>query len=179
MTTSLQKMADAWGWSRPAVQRFIARLEDETLVDTRKGKAGTEISLTKPSSYIRQVADDLHKSDTPPDTPQDDLFSTPDVIAGRKFVYTKKTALPHDFELPKPWGVWAMESHSMTRPEVIDQAIRFKSYWIDKAETVRGKKKNWPLVWQNWIASPYRKAPEQAAAETDGFMAEMRRKHGA
>jgi DNA-binding Lrp family transcriptional regulator len=171
---SYGEMAKQFGWSRSKVQRFLAKVEAADLATRRTiqvdGSERLEISV---KNEIVQVI-----PDTPSDTPQVEMFDQPDRVNEAYCRYEKPTPLPDDFKLPRSWGEWAMEECGMTRDEVRAQASRFRAYWIDAAETKKGRKKVWALAWRNWIRSPYRKPIEQVTAETDGLMDEMRAKYG-
>lgn len=167
LALSLRAISRGLNWHPQKTSRFIKMLEYNGLF--------SDGIVTKVSQKNMSDRPDLVTADN---TNVFDLFAEPDKLNEKPYRYEKPTPLPANFDLPKSWGEWAMEVHGLTRDEVIIQRDQFRGYWIDKSSTQKGKKKIWALTWRKWIASPYRKAPEQAAAETDGFMAAMRRKHG-
>lgn len=61
----------------------------------------------------------------------------------------KGTRLPEEWELPRPWGVWALQA-GLTIPEVREQGARFKDYWHG-VPGAKGRKADWQATWRNWI----------------------------
>lgn len=47
MITSIQKLADRWGWSRQRAKRFLELLRDETMITTESTTHGTTVTLVK------------------------------------------------------------------------------------------------------------------------------------
>ena len=65
---------------------------------------------------------------------------------------TKKgTRLSENWTLPKLWGEWAT-SQLLNRKETLDQADRFRDYWI-AIPGQRGVKRDWLATWRNWVRS--------------------------
>lgn len=61
----------------------------------------------------------------------------------------KGTRLAEEWELPRPWGIWALEQ-GLTIPEVREQGARFKDYWRG-VPGAKGRKADWEATWRNWI----------------------------
>lgn len=49
--TSLQKLADRWGWSRSKVNRFLCDLKSEQMLDKKRNARGTVLTIEKYSIY--------------------------------------------------------------------------------------------------------------------------------
>lgn len=49
--TSLQKLADRWGWSRGKVRRFFDDLESEHMVSTKRDARGTTLTIVNYGFY--------------------------------------------------------------------------------------------------------------------------------
>lgn len=80
----------------------------------------------------------------------------------------KGARLQKDWELPKSWGVWALEQNkALTTDDIRKEANKFKNHWLAKA----GKdavKLDWYATWRNWITSDFVKPsgsppPEESA----------------
>ena len=167
LTLSIRALSRGLGWHPQKTSRFLKMLEYSQLI--KDGFVTLAVQENKGDSADHVTAD-LGG--------QIELFGEPDRLNEKPYSYPKPKPLPVNFKLPKSWGEWAMEAHGLSRQEVLAECDKFRGYWIDKSGTVKGRKKVWALVWRKWIASPYRKAPDQAVSETDGFMQEMRIKHG-
>lgn len=62
LTHSLRFMADAWGWKKDAVKRFIGRLESETMIATATETGQLVITICNYNEY--QSNEDLDATDT-------------------------------------------------------------------------------------------------------------------
>lgn len=167
LNLSLRGLSRGLNWHPQKTSRFLKMLEYSQLY-----KDG-----------IVTLADKQNKADksdlvTADRDGQMELFAEPDRLNETPYSYPKPTPLPVNFKLPKSWGEWAMEAHGLSRDEVLVERDKFHGYWVDKSGTVKGRKKVWALTWRKWIASPYRQAPDQSVANTDGFGEELRMKYG-
>lgn len=57
LASSIRFMADAWGWSKSAVDRFLKRLENRDMIGTATGTAFTLITIRKYNEYQGSPAD--------------------------------------------------------------------------------------------------------------------------
>lgn len=68
-----------------------------------------------------------------------------------------------DWQLPRPWGDWALAEFSAWTPEKVRvEAEKFRDHWVAKT----GKdatKADWLATWRNWCRSDiaHRDAPKQ------------------
>lgn len=62
---------------------------------------------------------------------------------------SKGRCLPKDWQLPRSWGIWAMEELGFTEDEVRYQADKFRDHWV--STTRNPAKKDWPATWRNWM----------------------------
>lgn len=67
LCASYRQMADAWGWSLGAVQRFLTRLKTDTMIETQADTGKMIITICNYDKY----QDDTLEADTPSDTPSD------------------------------------------------------------------------------------------------------------
>jgi hypothetical protein len=62
--------------------------------------------------------------------------------------------LPDDWQLPKPWGDWALTEYPAWTADIVRlEAAKFADHWHAKA----GKdatKTDWEATWRNWCRSP-------------------------
>ena len=80
----------------------------------------------------------------------------------------KATRLPDDWQLPKPWGDWAVAEEQLSPPEVRRIAEQFKDYWL-AAPTSKGMKRDWQATWRNWVRNHAdRQKPQKGDRESFG-----------
>jgi hypothetical protein len=61
------------------------------------------------------------------------------------------TRLLKDWQLPKPWGEWALtEQPSWDAAHVRMVAAKFRDHWVAKAGK-DGRKLDWEATWRNWV----------------------------
>ncbi len=61
----------------------------------------------------------------------------------------KGTRLPPDWQLPRPWGEWAMLELGMKPDAIRHEAGKFHDYWIAKTGP-NATKLDWAATWRNW-----------------------------
>lgn len=61
----------------------------------------------------------------------------------------KGKRLSQEWDLPRPWGEWAM-AQGMSREAVIRECDKFKDFWISKSGP-NATKVDWQATWRNWI----------------------------
>lgn len=81
---------------------------------------------------------------------------------------SRGTELAKDWELPIPWGMWAMqEIPGLTVSDVKKEAAKFRDHWYSKS----GKdaiKRDWEATWRNWMRSDYIKpSGKKPAGQSD------------
>lgn len=62
---------------------------------------------------------------------------------------SRGSRLPRDWQLPRPWGQWAVDA-GMAETRVRSEAEVFRDYWIAKPGK-DGTKLDWEATWRNWI----------------------------
>ena len=156
--------------ARHEMARLVAKTEEQA-VKTEQQPAKTEEQPAKHEEQAEQPAPETPAAPvpvvvkkSPEPAPQQALpiicepqtpAATPQhgelLPAETKSERTKRaTRLPDDWQLPRAWGVWAMQEMGMTEDAVRWEADKFADYW--HARSGQGATKmNWHATWRNWI----------------------------
>jgi len=80
---------------------------------------------------------------------------TDDDAAGAAPTTSKKGhRLPEGWQLPRPWGEWALAEYPAWTPEIVRlEAAKFADHWHAKAGK-DASKTDWEATWRNWCRSP-------------------------
>lgn len=140
---SYRFMAERWGWSLGKVQRFLRRLETDTMVGTKSDTGALVITICNYDKYQRVSLPADTQADTPPDTAAiRDRYRLED--RKDKKVLSETTSLR---EAAKP-------AREAGRQRIAEQdgfaAILSKTISPDRAAAIAGhrKKNRWPLTEQ-------------------------------
>lgn len=99
-----------------------------------------------PEPAPQQALPIICEPQTPAATPQQGEL----LPAEPKSERTKRaTRLPEDWQLPRSWGIWAMERFGFTEDQVRYQADKFRDHWT--STTRNPAKKDWFGTWRNWM----------------------------
>lgn len=161
LCVSIRQLADAWGWSKSAVDRFLTRLETETMLEREAGHGRLVITIRNYAKYQDGEKAQRDTSGTPTGTPaghQRDIkeqgnkeTSDPNGSQSRKRV-DAKFSIPADWVLPP-------------RSELPPKARALADEWSDASYETQGeaffgfwrsdgrKYKDWTLVWANRIVA--------------------------
>ena len=82
--TSLQSLADRWGWSRGKVRRFLDDLKSEQMISKKRHSNGTLITLIKYGNYQDSRHTKQHTCDTPTDISRTSRGHKQDIIEDTK-----------------------------------------------------------------------------------------------
>lgn len=163
LSHSVRYISGVWGWPKSSVQRFLKCLEMRTMIETDNGTGQLIITICNYDEYQRGLSasgtvdgtvdgtevgqkwDKTNKETNKQilDTPSGDLFST--ASKAKK----KGTRLDDNWQLPKPWGEWAIEE-GFSEFQIRRQAETFKDYWIAQPGQ-KGVKRDWFATWRNWM----------------------------
>lgn len=79
---------------------------------------------------------------------------------------TRGTRLPKDWQLPRAWGLWAIEQRPAWTPDHVRAiADKFRDHWTAKAGR-DATKVDWEATWRNWVRNEAgRTAPQQTRAD--------------
>lgn len=146
------------GWRHARCDQEIEKMQDKQAkarasaqASVNARKANAERSLNVRSTNVELP------TPTPTPTP---VFEAPPV--GK----AKAKRLSPDWQLPKPWGEWALDAMTWDAATVRLEAEKFKDYWTAKS----GKdatKLDWEATWRNWCRSarPTKQSFAQQAAD--------------
>jgi hypothetical protein len=182
LSHSIRYMADVWGWPKSNAQRFLNRLKSDHMIDTDTRSGQLIITICNYEEYQGQPEGQFEESGTDTgtivgqsrdktnketnkqilDTPSGDLFSKPSKAK------KKATRLDDDWQLPKSYGVWAVEQ-GFSEFQIRRQAETFKDYWIG-VSGAKGVKLDWFATWRNWMRrvqnTPTGRSQQQQPQET-------------
>ena len=154
---SVRFIANAWGWDRSAVDRYLTRLKTETMIETETETGQSIITICNYSTFqdepdytetavetavetgARQQRD---SSETK--TKNDKNDKNEKKVGPRK----RGTRLPESWVLPKTWGTWALEQ-GLSENEIRFEAEKFRDHWT--SATSKATKLDWLATWRNWI----------------------------
>ena len=110
-------------------------------------RGGTANSLKYNTTHQTTACDLLeHSQISEPEEKEEPIGSSK-----KKPSSTEKAArLPDDWQLPKPWGEWAVAEERLSASEVRRVAEQFKDYWL-AAPGSKGMKRDWQATWRNWV----------------------------
>ena len=94
--TSLQSLADRWGWSRGKVRRFLDDLKSEQMINKKRHSNGTLITIIKYGDYQDSRHTKQHTYDTPADISRTSRGHKQDIKEDIKEDIKKKEAPPLD-----------------------------------------------------------------------------------
>lgn len=69
LCVSIRQLADEWGWSKSAVDRFLTRLETETMIEREAGQGRCILTVSNYAKYQDGDKADRDTSGTPTGTP--------------------------------------------------------------------------------------------------------------
>lgn len=163
---SIRFMAEAWGWHRTRVDRFLRELKIETMIETETETGITIITICNYDEYQRVSLPDRDKKRPADETlarhERDKLediknIKSPSLRSGEGATEKRSTRLPDDWKPSEADVETAVASIGCQRvPAEID---KFRDYWRAKPGS-GGKKLDWDATWRNWI----RRAAEDSAA---------------
>lgn len=171
LAASIRFMADAWGWEKSTVDRFLKRLEKRDMIGTDSGTGVSIVTIRKYNDYQGGAADsgtaEKPKRDSSGTaagqtrTPEEIPEGKREANASLQKTDAAGSRLPKDWFLSMELGEWAM-AQGMTRDEIRSEADKFRDYWIG-VPGAKGRKADWPATWRNWARK---------------FMAEKGKHHG-
>ena len=147
---SIRFIAEAWGWHRARVERFLKTLKNRDMIETAtetgvsviticnydKYQAGEKAAET-PVSEKRDTSETNYKKDN-----HKNQIDT-NVSKARK----RATRLPEDWQIPEEWIDEAV-SRGLTRAGAYAEAERMRNWSLSSP---KGAKLDWRASWRNWI----------------------------
>jgi hypothetical protein len=147
LVASVRFLAGAWKWTPAKVQRYLERLKKLSMIAV---KTDTGVSVITVCNYDEYQAP-AQAADTGPIQVRyrSDTNEKKDEIKGKKEGSARGTRLPADWSLPLDWSEWAL-AQGWASASIIDQAERFKDYWLSVAGA-KGLKADWQATWRTWM----------------------------
>lgn len=119
-------------------ERLAALNNSSTVVQQPLDSVGSSVQLTSNQEPV--TINQEPKREEKPSTPALRSSRTP-----------KASRLPADWQLPQPWGEWALaEQPSWTPDGVRHVADTFRDYWAAKGGA-DARKVDWEATWRNWV----------------------------
>jgi hypothetical protein len=184
---SPDEMAEAWNWSRSAVNRFLARLKTEHMIEHETGHGKSLITICNYEEYQADTPqagqesgqESGHKADTKRtakekgkgiirNEEEDGASGDPPKPSKAPSVKVKRaTRLPDDWVLPKSYGEFAV-SEGMAPDEARRVGLDFRDYWLGKGAS----NVDWMAVWRRWIRKNLAEAKTRpaTASRVSGFI---------
>ena len=148
-------------------QKTVSISQKRKVSGSRGGKANS----LKYNTREQASADDLleHSQISEPEEKEEPIVSSK-----RKSSSTDKaTRLLDDWQLPKPWGDWAVAEEQLSASEVRRIAEQFKDYWLAVPGS-KGMKRDWQATWRNWVRNHTDKhKPQKAIRESFGAFGQI------
>lgn len=162
LCVSIRQLAEEWGWSKSAVERFLTRLQTETMITTEAGRGRTIITICNYEKYQDSAGGDRDTSETATETPAGQQRDTKEQgnkgtieeepIGSPSMPETQKRAESRAVKLPADWT--PMLTPAAQRivdgwpPGKFDHEVaRFRDHAADKGRT----SKDWQAAFRTWI----------------------------
>ena len=181
---SPDEMAEAWNWSRSAVNRFLARLKTEHMIEHETGHGKSLITICNYEEYQADTPqagqergqESGHKADTKrtakekgkgitrneeEDGASGDASKPPSVRKKRG------TSMTQDWVMSKAGEEYAVKA-GLSVAEARGRSLEFRDYWLGKG-TVNV---DWEAVWRNRVRAiiEYKKTRPATASRVSGFI---------
>lgn len=152
---SVRFMAEAWGWSKSRVHRFLERLEGESMIGTAAGQGVTVITICKYDEYQRVSLPSNSESGTVAGQQRDSSGTnknTGENISNTVKEEPKGSSKKRGMRLPEDWTpdeIFARRK-GLSAWEVENEAEKFRDYWRGLSGQ-RAAKADWDATWRNWV----------------------------
>lgn len=171
LCASIRQMADAWGWSKSAVERFLTRLETETMIERKAGQGRSIISICNYGKY-QDVSDDQRDSSGTQggtaagqqrDTKEqgNKLTSNKEPKGSKRAGARKKQliALPDDW-VPKGFGRTS-HSHRIVSGWTHDEFEMHLEAFKAHHRKIGNKFECWQAAWSTWVLNTEKFKPKK------------------
>ena len=153
---SIRFIAEAWGWHRARVERFLKALKNRDMIETA---AETGVSVITICNYDKYQAGEKaaetpvseKRDTTETNYNQDNHKNQVDTNVSKKRTPKKQEKahrLSDDWQIPEDWIDEAV-SRGLTRARAYAEAERMRNW---SQSSPNGAKVKWLAVWRNWIA---------------------------
>ena len=166
LSFSIRFLAEAWGWSKSRVDRFLSELRSEGMIETcskigtvagrKAGQAQSVITICNYAKYQTPANDAWDSSGTQSGTAAGQQRDKEEQgnKGTRKNITARKTCVPDDFwPEPSPKSDTAREMAKWGQDRLRQQVERF----IAHHQTKGNQYINWQQAWTNWALSDFQK----------------------
>lgn len=159
--TSMRDLAEAWGWSKSSVERFLTRLKTETMIETHTGTGRLIVTICNYSKYQDVSEQAGTATGTPTGTAagqqrdtkeqenkgtiEEEPIGSPSLPEKPKPV-SRAHALPADWE-PKLTPAAQRIVDGWPPGKFVHELARFRDHAADKGRT----SKDWQAAFRTWI----------------------------
>ena len=156
LCASVRQMADAWGWSKSAVDRFLTRLETETMIEREAGHGRLVITICNYEKYQDDGNSKRDSSGTPSGTAAGQQRDNKEQDNHKTSVKRERNAraIPDDWQ-PSEFGIGTKSRaivDRMTEDEFNEALEHFLAHHRKKGD----KFKDWQAAWSTWILNSKR-----------------------
>lgn len=167
LSVTVRQLADAWGWSKSAVDRFLTRLETETMIERKAGHRRMVLTICNWAKYNGSDERERDKSGTRSGTRagqerdinkqgNQDTIILPPTPQGGKTRSASKSRIPSDWRPPAIADLtpqardcasqWPDKAYSR-------EAEAFVNWWASEGKA----KADWRLTWCIWVTRSHDK----------------------
>ena len=160
---SVRDFAEIWGWSKSKADRFLQRLEKDSMIVRSWDRAGTPygtgasvITICNYDKFQTINQSDGTGAGTRGGTVAKNTGKEAPSKDNNKLLSKgspKRTAWQGEGEPPLEWVDWAVGNMGWSRRQSEAEAMRF----IDNAAAHRRLYVDWLAAWRNWCRSPFQK----------------------
>lgn len=164
LAASIRFMADAWGWEKSTVDRFLKRLEKRDMIGTDSGTGVSVVTIRKYNAYqggttYSGTEEKINRDSSGTAAGQtripEEIPEKKEEIGKPISPATEKSAPEPKARLPSDWALsdegWAYARSQQIPDEVIhDEARGFHAYWSDRRDRDAKKSaRGWEQCWAN------------------------------
>ena len=158
LCVSIRQLAVAWGWSKSAVDRFLARLETETMIVREAGHGRCILTICNYSKYQSLNDDDRDSSGTATGTAAGQQRDTKEQGNKGTIIPNGMNTTPHarGCRLPVDWEPTQLSAAVAKKvagwpPGALADELESFRDWGASATGSNAVKKDWQGAWQNWL----------------------------
>ena len=149
LSHSVRFMAVKFGWTAPKVQRFLASLKADTMIETVADTGQTVITICNYDKYQNSK----RPSETGADTASDTKKNKKKQIEEKK---EERTSARTGCSLPVDWrpsdeDLAYAEGQGFTRTSAMDQFTDMQMWAFANANRAVARKASWSLTFRGWI----------------------------
>lgn len=164
-TASVRFMADAWNWSKSAVDRFVTRLKSEAMIGTASEQGQLVITICNYEKFQPAGREAGTDAGTPTGTAagqqRDKLKKGKEGKEEEEGARKRASRLPEGWKLSEADRAYAV-SQGLPSAHVERTAEKFRNYWLAKSGR-DATKTDWHRTWCNWVLREAETLPKIAS----------------